>query len=187
MALDARSRALVQGRYQKQGTTMEKEITNFQAKYGRRVLRFGFTQIPNILLQDTKALGLTGMELHLLCYLMSYGSAQEIADRVYPSLAMISKLTSFSSATIHKAKQGLINKGFIRVTRRPYQTNIYDLLPVREKLDVLAKKKIKDSFLIEKMDTETYGDLMGEWIVPTEGCSKTEHPLISKLNAINRD
>ena len=51
----------------------------------------------------------------------------------------------------------------------------------------MLKKKIKDSILIEKMDTENYGDFIGEWIAPTDDFQKLNIPFISKLNAINRD
>jgi DNA-binding transcriptional regulator YhcF (GntR family) len=141
---------------------MEKEITNFQAKYGRRILYFGFTQTPNLLIRKWKSLGLTSWEFVLLLYLMSYGLAPEIIDQVCPSLIEMSRNTGLSTATIHKAKQGLVNKGFIAIqkTKNTYSTNIYKIL-AREKLDKNAKREIRQLFLAEKISLIKYDELMG--------------------------
>ena len=142
----------------------KKEISNFQVKYGRRTLYFGFVQTPNLLIQNKKALGLTTSELFLLQYLMSYGSAHEIADWVYPSLKEMSKMTGLSTGTIHAAKDGLVNKGFIEILKKenPYGTNYYNLFPIREKLEHIATRKIEQQFVNKKMNQKKYDELMGD-------------------------
>lgn len=150
---------------------MEKEITNFQAKYGKRTASFGFTQVPNLLLQEKKELGLTNSESIMLSYLMTYGRATEIMDIICPSLKEMAQKTGLSTATIHKAKNGLVKKGFIKIIKKNnvYQTNSYSLLPARKKLNQLATKKIQRQFWSGKMEREKYDELMGDHAIKAQG------------------
>jgi len=120
---------------------------NFLIQYGLRVRSFGFTQVPNILFREQKALGLTNPELILLVHFISYDLNLEHFS--YPSLKQISRKTGMASKTIHRAKRGLIRKGFIvpLKSKNGYGTKIYSLIPLKEKLDQFAENIIVNKWI----------------------------------------
>lgn len=95
------------------------------------------------IVRNMKTLGLTSAEIVFLDYLMSHGFSWTGDCRVSPSLKEMHRATNLAPGTIHAAKQGLINKGFIKVIneRNKQRTNTYTLLPLREKLYEIAWRK----------------------------------------------
>ena len=95
----------------------------------------------NLLIRNMKALGLTATEVILLEYLLS--DASESDSRVSPSLKEMHRATGFAPGTIHAAKRGLVEKGFVKILneRNKKRTNTYDLAPFREKLEGLTRQE----------------------------------------------
>jgi DNA-binding MarR family transcriptional regulator len=93
----------------------------------------------SLFIRNMKALGLTATEVILLGYLLSYTSEGD--SRVSPSLKEMHRATGFAPGTIHAAKRGLVEKGFVKILneRNKKRTNTYDLAPLREKLEGLTK------------------------------------------------
>jgi len=151
---------------------MRKEITNFQLKYGKAVQDFGFVQAPNILFRHKKRLGLTSSELIVLVYLLSY--YREAFEPIsLASLKTLSRNTGLSTATVHRAKVGLVKKGFMKSTkpRKPnkYGTNYYDFVCLRVKLDAFAKNLIRMKLIEGKVSDEKAGDLIGDQTIKASG------------------
>lgn len=93
------------------------------------------------LVRNMKALELTATEVILLEYLLSHVS--EVDARVSPSLKEMHRATGFAPGTIHAAKRGLVDKGFVKILneRNKKRTNTYDLALLWEKIEGLTKPK----------------------------------------------
>ncbi len=132
----------------------------FRLKYGILVAEDGFTQIPNILLRNRKRLKLTRTELELILFFMSHEYGSTTSN---PSLRKIAKQSGASEATIHHARAGLENKGYLKVDRSMknprYGTYSYDLTGLRILLRKLAQLKLKDCLLWGKIKDAEYQKL----------------------------
>ena len=138
----------------------QKEIKKFEQLYGKATLKYGFTQVPNLLIRDMKELKLRGVDVNFLAYLISHEFSFENGFRVYPSIKTMSRLTGIAYGTLNEAKKRLVRNGFIGIVmneRNKYRTNTYDLIPLRQKLDAIAKRKI---LLDDKVDEKTLNTLM---------------------------
>lgn len=111
---------------------------HFELAYGNAVLQHGLTKVPSLLIRHHKALGLKRAEFVFLCNLISQSDS---AFTACPSIKRMAKDLGVSPTTLHAAEKALIEKGFIAIlpVRNKFRTNTYNLLPLREKLDQLAK------------------------------------------------
>ena len=156
-------------------TSKEKqEIKKFESLYGKAILNFGFTQVPNLLIRNMKELKLRGVDVIFLEYLLSHEFSWENGFKVYPSMKTMSAVTGIAYGTINEAKKRLVARGFIGIVmneRNKYRTNTYDLIPLRQKLDAFAKRKI---LLDDKVDEKTLNKL-------------TEDATVQNLKEFSRD
>jgi DNA-binding MarR family transcriptional regulator len=100
--------------------------------------------VSNLLVRNMKALVLTSAEIVFLEYLMSHGFSWEADCSVSPSLKEMHRATGLATGTIHAAKKGLVAKGFIKILneRNKQRTNTYNFMPLREKLEEFARRRL---------------------------------------------
>jgi hypothetical protein len=135
------------------------EIRKFESLYGKAILKFGFTQVPNLLIRHMKELKLRGVDVIFLTHLLSHEFSFENGFRVWPSMKTMSVVTGIAYGTLNESKKRLVKNGFIKIVneRNKYRTNTYDLLPLRMQLDAYAKRKI---LLDDKVDEKTLNETM---------------------------
>ena len=114
-------------------------MENSIIKYREKTSEFGFIQIPTLLLQSLKKLTLTRSETIVLFSILAHQFSEGRAHH-WASLREISKETGFSIGTTHKAKKGLVDKGFLKSKKEEFgwAPNIYDPTGMLKKLEDLA-------------------------------------------------
>lgn len=129
-------------------------IKRRQAPHREHVIEWTLVEIPVQLIRNMAQLKLDPIEFIFLSYLLAADAEWKEEKPVALPLRDIQQATGLSIGTIHKAKRGLIDKGFISImnVRNLGRTNTYDLSPMRQKftgrpvnqgVSVLPKRVIK--------------------------------------------
>jgi len=149
---------------------LNNEYTEFKAKYGSIVAYFGFTQIPNILIENQKNLKLKNSDFITLINFMrhDYGNLES-----HISGLTISKNTGMNPSTIYYKnsknksrepgiKERLLSKNFIKIRGidKKYNTDIISLLPLIKKLRMVAKSITEDQIIKNELPKEKINELL---------------------------
>lgn len=115
-----------------------------QPIYGQWVSEYGFTAIPNFLLQQRERLGLTIGEADFFMQLLSRVKNQDFSHVASPKFGEIAERLGCAYGTLNTSKNGLVEKGFIIVLdeRNKNRTNTYDLRPGITKMERLARSEL---------------------------------------------
>lgn len=118
-----------------------------QAAHSKRVIEWTLAEIPAQLIRNMAQLKLGSIEFIFLVYLMSVDAGWKEGKPIALPLRDIQQATGLSLGTIHKAKRGLINKGFMAIAnvRNQARTNTYDLSPIRQKLRNKSEFALNDA------------------------------------------
>jgi len=114
----------------------EREST-IELIWGHPILDEGFTAIPNVILHKAGKLGITDREFHFIAQLASFKFSTD--SEIRPSYRTLAERMGRNARNLRKIANSLEEKGFlIRKFRRTengnYETTIFDLTPLIEKL-----------------------------------------------------
>ena len=128
----------------------EGELTSLENKWGKEGLSFGWTGVPNILIERQQALGLTPIEVNILLILMKYW--REAGNHPYPSKRTIGEMVGKEESTIRRCMASLERKGLIQrnahfLSLGGQSSNKYVMDGLVSKLEEEAKglKKLRES------------------------------------------
>lgn len=106
-----------------------RESKAFEKNWGKKVLRSGFTQIPNDLIRNLYKLNLTPYDSAVLIYIIS-------VDRGYASAKTIAKAQGISEGRVRKSFKSLRKLGYVKFIQedgQPFKFEIHGLIKaVRE-------------------------------------------------------
>ena len=105
-------------------------------KWSPSILAKGYTELPNLLLYNLRALKISNTELATLVAILSFRWDK---DDPYPSVGTVAKLVHREERTVRKHLRSLENKGIIWRGFRPNKSTAYDINPLIIKLNRLAK------------------------------------------------
>lgn len=123
--------------------------------------KFGYAGIPNTLFIFQGKLGISNPELHVLVVLISFRHTSELP---FLKMATIAERSNLDPRTVRDHISSLEDKGYLL---RLYQTgyvNLYDLSPLVEKLDSLAKNHRPSG---ENQPPSEVDDGQGDWRDPS--------------------
>ena len=106
------------------------DILDFDKKYG-------FVQIPNILVMNMSKLNLSGGELALLTIIRMFAYQKDCS---FPSLKTLQNISGFSRQGIINIIKLLEKKGYLVITRKLNSNNLYSFKP----LNLLLEKMIQN-------------------------------------------
>lgn len=112
-------------------------------KWGKPLIKAGWTLIPNQLLERQAALGLDSIDVNILLHIMRYWWE---ADRLpYPSKATLAKCIKAHPRTVQRRLAKLEAVGFIKRIRRDHpergrQSNAYDFAGLIKQLVPMAEQ-----------------------------------------------
>ncbi len=118
------------------------------AIWGRSILKSGWTTIPNELLKNQAALGLSNSELVLIIHLASF--IHNADSRVFPSIKLLSERMNQDRRTIQRTLGKLVEQNLLRIKVRSTgksskgMTNVYDLTPLMLRLINLQMPTFKN-------------------------------------------
>lgn len=90
------------------------------------------------------------------------------ADAIFPSLALIARMTNLSKRTVMRALKGLVEKGFITVEKRPGYTSIYTLtkgnfsMEIQEQSTPQQEEKTIEQVYFDTLPKETKFQVLHE-------------------------
>lgn len=114
-----------------------------ERKWGKPLIKAGWTLIPNQLLERQAALGLDSIDVNILLHIMRYWWE---ADRLpYPSKATLAKCIKVHPRTVQRRVAKLEAAGFIKRIRRDHpergrQSNEYDFAGLIKQLVPMAEQ-----------------------------------------------
>jgi DNA-binding MarR family transcriptional regulator len=113
----------------------------FANKWSPSIEKIGYTQVPNLLLESQKYLGINTSELITLLHISRWLKSDYTANT---SLEIIAKQTGLSHCTQSKNVKNLERKGLIKRTLRGQDTTIYSLKILVDKLNNIADGKYQN-------------------------------------------
>ncbi len=113
------------------------ELNAHRQRHHKRAIEGTLAEIPAQLIRNMAELKLEPVEVIFLAYLLVADPGWKEGKPVALPLRDVEQATGLSIGTIHKAKKGLIDKGFMAImnVRNQARTNTYDLSPMRQRLD----------------------------------------------------
>ena len=117
-------------------TIETKNKYSFEKKWSSSIAKHGYTEVPNLILQYQPELKMTTPELRTLIAILSF---KWDSKNPWPSNSSIGKRANTTSSTVRKHVSKLEEKGLLRRIGRRGFTNKYDVSPLKEKLEELAK------------------------------------------------
>ncbi len=146
------------GQFDKDLKQLENE-GSFQNKFGIKITKSGITAIPTILFY-IKNLGLNYSDFYLICLILSrkYGKSWP-----YFSLNKVTRELKIPQDTLHKAKNRLIKKEFLRIIPRKENhkgkgRNTYDLTGLFCILEMLVDANFDKFFKTNHWDFKDHLD-----------------------------
>lgn len=108
-----------------------------EKKWGKAVMKIGFTIIPSLLLRAQQRLGLNCTQLAVLLQLVDYWWDEK--RKPYPSKKSLSERLGLSSRTVQRyiaelEQAGLVQRIERRAANKGKQSNIYDLSGLVQRL-----------------------------------------------------
>src|SRR5690349_2877308 len=96
------------------------ESRSFRNKWSRQIERWGYTTMPNLLLDHQVALGIGSSELSMICHLLYYRWDN---SKPYPSAETLAKRSGLSVSSVRNNIRKLERKGLVRRVKRTGRTN----------------------------------------------------------------
>jgi DNA replication protein DnaD len=105
-------------------------------RFGDKLLDYGFTSIPNVLLFNYTQLGISNQELVFILHLLSFWWGRE---KPYPSLGLIAERMGITWRQAHRYAHSLEEKQYLTITERADEfgrrsTSEYDFTPLLKAL-----------------------------------------------------
>lgn len=110
------------------------EDKKFSRKFGGKLTKY--TQVPNALLIHQAHLDISNVELVVLVHLLSF---KFDSRDPYPSREKIANRMKIEPDSLTRIVRGLKKKGYLNTKRRFNSSNVYDLSPLVDKLQVFDK------------------------------------------------
>jgi DNA-binding MarR family transcriptional regulator len=120
------------------------QVTKLAKRWTKGVINFGWTGIPNILIENQQRIGLNPIQLNILIILLKHW--WEHSNHPFPSKKKIAEITGRDKSTIQRNIRDMEKRNLIERVRRDrasggQDTNRYDLTPLVEVLKLLAKEQ----------------------------------------------
>jgi hypothetical protein len=134
------------------------KTNSWQQKMGVKIAKLGVLPVPIAVIKFKRNLKLTSSEILFIGLI--YGFKQG-AEWPYFSLAKITREGGFCQDTLHRAKKGLIKKGYLRIYSRKENPrgkgrNVYSLTGLEFFLEKLIDKARDDLFKTDRWSREDY-------------------------------
>lgn len=113
------------------------DISYLDKKWSEKILDQGWTAVPNLLIQNLKALDLSASEFTVLIAIESHRWTHY--DRAFPSVNRLAAITGLSARTITRCTSSMVEKGCLLKIVSEYGSIVYDMKPLIKKLDKLNK------------------------------------------------
>jgi hypothetical protein len=113
--------------------------SNLADKWSEKVMGYGFTAVPNLLLMYRAQMHLTATDCLVLIAIDSFRWSE---DNPYPSLNALSKRCGYSTRTLSRTITGLVGLGIIDRIKRHGTSNEYDLRPLTEWMERLLERQV---------------------------------------------
>lgn len=113
-------------------SSSKKADYSLEAKWGPRIGRSSFMQIPNVLIENKVDLGITPAEWSVLIDLI-YRRWTEAHP--FPEAKTIGKQNGRSTSAVRRCLRSLEQKGLLKRIQRYNTSNLYDLTPLIERLE----------------------------------------------------
>ncbi|EIO5090175.1 helix-turn-helix domain-containing protein [Vibrio cholerae] len=118
-----------------------------EKKWGKPLMKAGWTAFPSVILEKQHALGLTAMDVNIILYLSTHW--WEAERKPYPSKRTIAQALGVTPRTIQKRIAALEQLGFIEREYRPHKlkgndTNIYHFNGLIQAAEPYAIDKIAE-------------------------------------------
>lgn len=128
----------------------QKIVQDVQAnekKWGKPLMKAGWTAFPSVILEKQHALGLTAMDVNIILYLSTHW--WEAERKPYPSKRTIAQALGVTPRTIQKRIAALEQLGFIEREYRQHKlkgndTNIYHFNGLIKAAEPYAIEKIEE-------------------------------------------
>ncbi len=116
---------------------MSAEGNERRQRHRKQAVEWTLAEILAQLIRNMAQLKLDPIEVIFLAYLLTADAGWKEGKPVALPLRDVEQATGLSIGTIHKAKKGLVDKGFMAIlnVRNQARTNTYDLSPMRQRLD----------------------------------------------------
>lgn len=126
--------------------TSTKEEKTLHHKWGSSVIAEGYTVLPNVILQNQKAMGLAHLDVLVVMCLLSYWWDKNDLPR--PAKSSIARMLDVDPRTVQRSiakleKQGLIQRRERRAGVGDNLANAYDLSGLVSAAQVQAEKTVK--------------------------------------------
>lgn len=115
--------------------TVKREL---EKKWGKVLIREGWTPIPNIILQNQRRLGLDAQDFALIMVIASHWWVSERLP--FPSKKRMATYLDLSTRQIQRRLKGLEDAGLLKRNFRPGTSTIYSLEPLIEEAENIAKE-----------------------------------------------
>lgn len=113
--------------------------SNLANKWSERVMGYGFTAVPNLLLMYRTQMRLTAADCLVLIAIDSFRWSE---DNPYPSLKALGRRCGYSTRTLSRTITGLEGIGVINRIKRRGTSNEYDLYPLTMWLEQLLERQV---------------------------------------------
>lgn len=109
---------------------------SFEERYGSKVYKKGFLQVPNILIQNLKKFGLEPVDLTIIEYIWSRGKDQ------YTAVSLIADATGKHSNTIRKSIRKLVKLKYLKRIYSRGDANKFDVTGLEKAVRVYTETGI---------------------------------------------
>ena len=109
-----------------------------EAKWTEQIIGHGFTAVPNLLIEYRSSLGLSVTDFYVLVAIEKF--RWDNIQKPWPSLKALAQLTGLSERTVGRSTRNLEDLGLIIKIHRTGTSNLYDLEPLVDELDYVARR-----------------------------------------------
>ncbi|AIL73616.1 helix-turn-helix domain-containing protein [Vibrio vulnificus] len=123
------------------------DIKSNEKKWGKTLMKSGWTAFPSVILEKQHALGLTATDINIILYLSTHW--WEAERKPYPSKKTIAQALGVTPRTVQKRIAALEEMGFVEREYRPHKlkgndTNIYHFNGLIKAAEPYAQEKIEE-------------------------------------------
>jgi len=117
-----------------------------EERWGKNVIRAGYTVVPSIILRAQSRLHINAIELAVLLHLLDHW--WDNAEMPFPSKKRIADRLGVSDKTVQRAIAALETEGLVRRVKRSngnggQASNLYDLAPLIERIRPIADEDLE--------------------------------------------
>lgn len=107
--------------------------SSFESKFGAKVAKRGFVQIPNVLIHNLPKFGLEPVDLAIVGYIWSRGINK------YTAVSLIVEATGKHPNTVRKSLRKLVSLGYLKKIFARGDANKYDLSGLEKSIRVYTE------------------------------------------------